>query len=98
MGPRPLPDFILQQDSCLSVEIVPPQLQDEIWEWPGNEATDLMFGLERIIFFFLFFQNSTMADDRPRTHWVPTLNIHSLVEDWRFDRYSIPMELYKSIQ
>ena len=49
-------------------------------------------------FFFLSLQNSTMAGDRPRTHWVPTLNVHSLAEDWRFDRYSIPMELYKSIQ
>lgn len=32
------------------------------------------------------------------THWIPWLTIHSLEEDWRFDRYGIPMELYKLIQ
>lgn len=32
------------------------------------------------------------------THWIPWLTIHSLAEDWRFDRYGIPMELYKLIQ
>ena len=31
--PRPLPDFILHA----AVEKT-PQLQDKIWEWPGDEA------------------------------------------------------------
>ena len=43
-------------------------------------------------------QDNSTTEDRPRTHWIPWLTVHSLEEDWSFDRYGIPMELYKMIQ
>lgn len=51
-----------------------------------------------LIFLSVLQDNSTTTEDRPMTHWIPWLTIHSLAEDWRFDRYGIPMELYKLIQ
>ena len=41
------------------------------------------------------FQNST-GNEKPVTHWIPWLDVHSLAEDWTFDRNNVPAELLNS--
>ena len=46
-------------------------------------------------------QNSTVEGDdgdRPVTHWIPWLNIHSLAEDFRFDRMLLTQELMQVLR
>ena len=44
----------------------------------------------------ILFQNST--SDTPVTHWVPWLSVHSVEEEWNFDRFKIPGEIWRTLQ
>eukprot|EP00731_Ephydatia_muelleri_P035336 Em0115g4a len=42
-------------------------------------------------------ENQNSSHGQPLTHWIPTLSIHSLLEDWKFDRMLLPGDLWRSI-
>ena len=51
-----------------------------------------------IFLLFLTQNSSSVGEDRPVTHLIPWLNIHSLAEDFRFDRMHITQELMQVLR
>ena len=50
-----------------------------------------------VFIFLILLQNST-SDERPVTHWIPWLTVHSLAEDWQFDRQGIPHDMWNTLR